>query len=200
MIGLDVDPRKFSGATPGRKEQVKSDAKIKREATKQILSLNKSIKLNEAILEEAEAIERSGVKLGPITGLLEKGKRAVGLGDPKVTKFFTKTGLQLANSIKAFSGAAASDKERAFLQSLQPDPQVDGIVQIKAKVEAMNEYARTKAEAINEGLSNELAGERSLETAKEVLKLSPNGAAQPSVSQSIEDKRARAREILSRGQ
>jgi hypothetical protein len=66
---------------------------------------------------------KAGVDTGPAAARRNKIAGALGLDDPQVTAFRAMVGDQLASYIRSISGAAASDRERAFLMQNIPKPE-----------------------------------------------------------------------------
>lgn len=75
-----------------------------------------------AMLEDI-AKAKGEVDTGPAAARRNAMANALGLDDPKVTSFRAMVGDQLAAYIRGISGAAASDRERAFL--MQNIPKID---------------------------------------------------------------------------
>jgi len=146
-----VGTRKIPFTTKELRER-EIEKSVARGQVKDILKDRDEVEKLDISLDIANKIEQDARKLAPklnrARGLLEAGKtRFLGQGDPEITEFRTMTGLNLAQIIHTFSGAAASDLERAFYISLMPGERED-ISQILAKNRAFKTFIQMKRKGL----------------------------------------------------
>lgn len=81
---------------------------------------------------------KAAVDTGPMAARRNRLAGSIGLDDPKVTAFRAMVGDQLASYIRSISGAAASDRERAFLMQNIPKAE-DNDETFNAKLQVVTE-------------------------------------------------------------
>lgn len=91
--------------------------------------------------------KKPGINTGPIAGRVGVLRSMAGVGDPAVTEFRAEVGSQLGDYIKAMSGAAASDVERAFLQQNVPNVN-DSDEEFDAKLKRVQAWAVRKRQTL----------------------------------------------------
>ncbi len=95
---------------------------------------------------------KKSVDTGPVAGRVGVLKSTLGVGDPKVTAFRSEVGSQLGDYIKAMSGAAASDKERAFLEQNVPTVN-DSDEEFDAKLDRVRAWGQRKRSTLLSALT-----------------------------------------------
>lgn len=108
--GVDVAAAKDAGKGP---------TKLNTLSDKQVEGINT---IDNALTEVDNIMEqKKNVNTGPFAGRLNSVAQKIGLDDPSISKFRAQVGEQLAQYIRAISGAAVSMKERAALESNIPN-------------------------------------------------------------------------------
>jgi hypothetical protein len=116
---------------------------------------------------------KDGIDTGPIAGRLGVLRTKVGAGDPQVTAFRAEVGSQLADYIKGISGAAASDKERAFLEQNVPNVN-DSDDEFMAKLDRLETWAKRKRGTLLDALGaakRDVSGFRSVAAEQEAAEV-----------------------------
>jgi hypothetical protein len=136
----------------GVKNAGKGAAKPNTLSDKQVEGINT---IDNALSEVDNIIkEKANVDTGPLAGRLNSVAQKVGIDDPSVSKFRARVGEQLAQYIRAISGAAVSAKERVELEANIPNMN-DSDETFVAKLGTLQERLKTHRETALSNYGNQ---------------------------------------------